>query len=109
MRRGKTRTLGGMNALGAFELDVLGWVLDDYEAPHTIATDIARELKRPTSEAQVRAALLGLAQKGMVQAYLYEPSSQRYKPVSHSEAQAAAEPWFMATPTGVAELDSHAT
>jgi hypothetical protein len=89
-----------MDAPSSFELEVLGWVADDYEAPHTIAADIARELKRPVSEAQVRAALLALAQKGMVQAYVYEPSSQRYRPISHGEAEAAKEPWFMTAATG---------
>jgi len=92
-----------MEAPNSFELEVLGWVADDYEAPHTITADMARELKRPVSEAQVRAALLALAEKGMVQAYLYEPSSQRYRPISHSEAEAAREAWFMAAAGGASD------
>ena len=97
-----------MNTHSAFELEVLAWVADDYEAPHTITGDIARETGRATSEAQVRAALLALAQSGMVQAYIYEAHAQRYKPITHSEAAAAADPWFMSTAVGNAELERHA-
>jgi len=97
-----------MTTHSAFELEVLGWVADDYEAPHTIAGDIARETGKATSEAQVRAALLALAQSGVVQAYIYEPQAQRYKPVTHGEAAAAIDPWFMSTAIGNAELERHA-
>ena len=101
-------TLVGMATHSAFELEVLGWVANDYEAPHTIAGDIARESGRATSEAQVRTALLALAQSGMVQAYVYEAHAQRYKPITHGEAAAAADPWFMSTAVGNAEFERHA-
>ena len=84
-----------MKTASAFELEVLGWVAEDYEAPHTIAGDIARELGRSVSEAEVRTALLGLARQGLVQAYVFEAGENRYRPVSFTEAQAAAEAWFM--------------
>jgi len=58
--RGRCGVLEPCNS--AFELEVLGWVADDYEAPHTITGDIARETGRSTTEAEVRAALLALAQ-----------------------------------------------
>jgi len=95
-----------MTTYSAFEREVLGWVADDYEAPHTIAGDIARETGRPTSEAQVREALLTLAESGMVQAYVYD--AQRYRPITHGEAATAADPWFMSTAAGNAELKRHA-
>jgi hypothetical protein len=85
-----------MKTASAFELEVLGWVADDYEAPHTIAGDIARELGRAVSEAEVRTALLGLAKHGLVQAYVFEAGENRYRPVNFVEAQAATEAWFMA-------------
>ena len=91
----------------AFEMEVLGWVTEDYEAPHTIADDIARELNRATSESEVRAALVALAQSGMVQAYVYESQSHGYKPISASEAATTEAPWFMATAQGVAERDRY--
>ena len=53
----------------------------------------------------MRVALLALARTGMVQAYLYEPQTQRYVPISPSEAATAAEAWFMSTPNGIAERD----
>ena len=90
----------------AFELEVLGWVADDYEAPQTITQDIARETGRSTTEAEVRAALLALTQSGLVQAYIYD--AQGYKPITYAEASAAADPWFMSTATGNAELARHA-
>jgi hypothetical protein len=92
----------------AFELEVLGFVADDYEAPHTIASDIARELQRPTTEAEVLAALLALARTGMVQSYVYESGGSRYRAISAQEAASAKDPWFMATAVGKAARESHA-
>jgi len=92
-----------------FEIEVLGWVAEDYEAPHTIGDDIGRELKRPTSEAEVRAALVALAQSGMVQAYVYEPQSHRYEPVAASQAAQTDTCWFMATAQGIAERERYAS
>jgi hypothetical protein len=90
-------TLCRMKVPGAFELEVLGWVAEDYEAPHTIAGDIAREIGRPVSEAEVRCALLDLTERGLVQAYAFEPGSGRYRSVTSAEARTIPEPWFMAT------------
>jgi hypothetical protein len=84
-----------MNCPSAFELQVLEWVAHDYEAPHTIAGDMARELGRGVSDAEVRAALLELTRRGLVQAFLFEAADNRYRPVTLAEAQAAAEAWFM--------------
>ena len=81
----------------AFEKEVLGFVCDDYEAPHTIAIDIARELGRPITEAEVRVALLALAAKGQVQAYVLDKASNRYVPISSSAASHESDAWFMAT------------
>jgi hypothetical protein len=97
-----------MNRHSAFELEVLGWVANDYEAPHTITGDIARETGRVTTEAEVRAALLALAQSGMVQAYAYDAHTNRYKPITHGEAATTDDPWFMSTAAGNAELERDA-
>src|SRR5258708_3989376 len=45
----------------SFEDEVLGRISSDYEAAHTNADDIARDLKRPVTQAEVLAALLSLA------------------------------------------------
>jgi hypothetical protein len=79
----------------AFEREVLGRVAEDYEAAHTITADIARDLKRPVSEAEVRQALLSLASSGLVQAYMYDQAAQRYRTISPAQAQTEKEPWFM--------------
>jgi hypothetical protein len=84
-----------MKSPSAFELEVLEWVVHDYEAPHTIVGDIARELGRPVSDAEVRAALLELTSRGLVQAFVFEAADNRYRAVTLAEAQAAAEAWFM--------------
>jgi hypothetical protein len=96
MRRGKTRTLGGMNA-SALEAEVLSRIAEDYEAAHTIAGDIARDLRRPIPEAEVLKALLSLARGGLAQAYVYDSKAQRYRAISASEAQQEKQPWFMST------------
>jgi hypothetical protein len=85
-----------MKPPSAFELEVLEWVAQDYEAPHTIAGDIARELERAVPSEEVRAALLELARRGLVQAYVFEAGENRYRPVALAEAHAAADLWFMA-------------
>jgi hypothetical protein len=87
-----------MGKPSAFELEVLGWIADDYEAPHTIANDISKALKRTISEADIKQALLALAHNGMVQPYAYDAERKRYSPISASEAQASQDPWFMAAP-----------
>jgi hypothetical protein len=84
----------------ALQREVLDRVADDYEAAHTITTDIARDLGRPISESEVTQALLALARAGAVQAYLYDANAHRYRTVSPAEAEAAKEPWFMAVNRG---------
>jgi hypothetical protein len=91
----------------AFELEVLGFVADDYEAPHTITSDIARELQRTTTEAEVLAALLSLARAGMVQPYVYDSGGSRYRAISAQEAASAKDPWFLVSANGKAALESH--
>jgi hypothetical protein len=98
-----------MDDRAAFELEVLGMVADDYEAPHTISSDLARELGRPVAEDDVRSALLALVEQGFVQAYAYEPSTRQYRPISAAEAQNTKETWFMANVTGVRKLEHHAS
>jgi len=93
---GWAATLVGMDMHSAFELEVLGWINSDYEAPHTIARDISREAGENATENDVRAALLALSKSGRAQAYLYDEEVQCYKPVSHSEAAKADVPWFKA-------------
>lgn len=43
--------------LSAIEEEVLWSCGDDYEAPHTITAQVAREMERPITESEVRAVL----------------------------------------------------
>ena len=85
-----------MASPNALRREVLSRVAEDYEAAHSITSDIARDLERPVSEGEVKQALLALAREGSVQAYVYDVGAKRYRAVSPAEAEAAKEAWFMA-------------
>ena len=68
---------------------------DDYEAPHTIASDVSRTLGRTVTEAEVKDALLALAAKGAVQAFMYDGAIGRYIPISSTAAANTGDAWFM--------------
>jgi hypothetical protein len=91
--------------LDALHARVLSRVVDDYQAAHTIAGDIARDLERPISDEEIRAALLALARDGLIQAYVYERKGRRYRPISANEAAALKDPWFMARRTWACRLE----
>jgi hypothetical protein len=93
----------------AMEDEVLGRCADDYEAPHTITSDIARDLERPITEAEVRAAFVSLAAKGLVQAYVYEASNSRYVEISSIAAAGEATAWFFITSDGRKVMNDEAS
>jgi hypothetical protein len=93
----------------AMEDEVLGRCADDYEAPHTITSDIARDLKRPVAEVEVRAAFVSLAAKGLVQAYAFEMSSSRYVPISSTAAADESAAWFFITSAGRKVMNNEAS
>jgi hypothetical protein len=82
------------------ETEVLDRCGNDYEAPHTIASDIARDLKRPVSDAEVRAAFRSLAVQGLVDAYVFDDVRNQYVPISASAAQLQDAAWFTITVKG---------
>ena len=87
-------------------MEVLGFIGNDYEAPHTIAGDLSRALGRVVPEAEVRAALEDLALKGWAQAFVFEPSTSRYVPIEAAEVKGRESPWFMATPEGMTAYET---
>jgi hypothetical protein len=91
--------------LPAMEDEVLGRCADDYEAPHTIAGDISRDLHREVTEAEVRAAFLSLASKELVQAYVVDRATNRYVPISGAVAERDHHAWFFITAKGRALAD----
>ncbi len=90
--------------LGAFEREVLGWVCDDYEAVDTIRDDIARELGRSVSYAEVTSALLVLARAGFVDAYVYDSSSSTYRRADVNQSP-VEDLWFLTNSEGLAEYE----
>ena len=97
-----------MRSLTALELEVLGWLLDDYESPSSITGDISRELGAPQTEAAVAEALTALASLGLAQAYVYDAAASKWRATPLSQVPAGAEPWFLATPAGAAIVNGPA-
>ena len=91
-----------------FENEVLGMIGNDYEAPHTIAGDLSRELGRPISEVAVRGALLSLSTKGLAQAYRFDQAAYDYLPIDSGAAANEPKAWFMATREGLRVIESTA-
>ena len=81
------------------DTEVLGWVLNDYEAPQTIAADIGRELKKTITEQQVLASLKSLTAAGLVQAFAFDASKNAYRPATIGSIP-DEKLWFMATEAG---------
>jgi hypothetical protein len=90
--------------LNAFELDVLGRVADDYEAVHTIRSDIERDLARTVSASEIEVALVRLVEAGFVDAYSYDAQGHAYGKVNIGSAP-AAELWFLISGAGRAEYE----
>lgn len=94
---------------GAFAIEVLGMLGNDYEAPQTIAGDLSLDLGRPVSEAEVRVALLELSLKGWAQAFRFDAASRQYVAIEAAEAANEQSAWFMATKKGMAAYESTAS
>ena len=95
-----TRSLASFMNLSAIEDETLGRCADDYEAPHTIAGDITRDLGRPVSELEVRAAFFSLAEKGLVQAYRFDTSSNHWVAISPIDASREEAAWYFISAEG---------
>jgi hypothetical protein len=94
--RGGSQTVQ-VTDFASFDLEVLELVVNDYEAPHTIIEEIARDLGRPVSEAEVLESLLRLVKSGKVQAYLFDRGCEQFRLVNASEAGKTHDLWFMAS------------
>ncbi|WP_139225056.1 hypothetical protein [Dokdonella immobilis] len=85
-----------MKDLSELEQHVLNAASDDYEAPHTIANDLALYLGRAVSEEDVATAFVRLARLELVQAFQYNSIAQQFQPVPASAIATVEEPWFLA-------------
>ena len=74
---------------------VLDFISDDYEAPSTITSDIARALARDVSEREVLDALLALARDGRAKAYVFSEGAHHYLQVDVGDAPLETL-WFLA-------------
>ena len=90
-----------------FQVEVLGRVLDDYEAVHTIRGDIERDLGRAVSEQEVGAALLQLIARGWLDCFIYDAGNSNYQKVA-VEASSIDRLWFLVSPTGLRRYDESA-
>jgi|SRR3954465_964375 len=88
-----------------FEKEVLGWLFDDYESPSSIAGDIARDLGRPVTEAQVSGALRALVEKGFAEAFQYNKEAEAFERIELSSSAASTDLWYLASPRGRTEID----
>ena len=77
-----------MTVLSDFEKNVLNASRDDYEAPHTIAADLSRDLGRAVDEHEVMSAFVRIANLGLVQAFEFDATAQRFLPVMSRHYQA---------------------
>jgi len=90
--------------MDAFDLEVFGRVVDDYEAIHTIRGDLERELSRPIAADEVAAALLRLVDSGFVDAFEYGSASNSWVE-ARTEGIDVGELWFVANSRGRAEYE----
>jgi hypothetical protein len=91
-----------------FEREVLGWLLDDYESPTSIAGDIARELGRSVTEAEVSETLRVLVQKGLAAAFRYNKEAEAFERIGLSSNMASDGLWYLALARGRSEIDQTA-
>ena len=85
-----------------FDLDLLGCIADDFESLDTICGDVSRRAGRLVSEEETGSALLRLVRAGLVDVFLYHPSSGVYEHVDPGQ-HVMQELWFMANAEGRAQ------
>lgn len=90
-----------------FELEVLGYVVDDYEAIHTIHWDLERDIGRTISEEDIFTALTNLVHAGLVDIFEYNPTTNTYSKIALTEGIHGSQFWFLANPTGIASHERH--
>jgi hypothetical protein len=86
-------------SLGAFEKEVLGCVVADYEAVHTIRGDIERDLGRGVSVEEVSTALISLVGASLIDAFVFDAQSCSYRRVDINKAP-TTDLWFLANAEG---------
>jgi hypothetical protein len=80
----------------SFNDEVLDRVANDYEAPHTIVADLARDLGREVTEQEVLQALLALAISARVQAFVHDTTKHDYVSLAVDDVASHKSLWFKA-------------
>ncbi len=82
------------------ESAVLDSVSDDYESIATIRSDLERDLGRGVTEAELAATLRALAQRGLVQSFVYDSNRNDYAPAPATIAHDPLNLWYRAMVSG---------
>jgi hypothetical protein len=90
--------------LTRYESSALNLILDDYEAPNTIANNVAQDLGHFVAEQEVMEALTALTIRGLATAFSYDPSSQSFCVINVEEIKETNNLWFMASSSGRAAV-----
>jgi hypothetical protein len=89
--------------ISEFELMVLNFVCDDYEAVHTIRDEIARDAGRAVSDDEIAAALVNLTNAGLIDVFILDQKSARKTKVDAAPIQ---DLWFLANNSGLSRLEN---
>ena len=84
------------------ESEVLGFLMDDLEAPQSLERNVSEALARPIVQSEILEALLRLAEMGLAQAFEFERVSASFRPVEVNNALSRTDLWFKATQAGEA-------
>jgi len=90
-----------------FEIEVLGYVENDYENVSSIHGDVQRDLGRSISEAELFSALCKLVSCDLADAFAFDASSNGFLKVTVTSSAQADDLWFLANANGVAIYERH--
>jgi hypothetical protein len=85
-----------MKHLSNLDQQVLRWASDDFEAPHTIASNVSSDLGCVVDEQEILSSFVRLSHLRLVQPFQYDPEAQQFFPVQLGALSKTADPWFLA-------------
>ena len=86
--------------LSNVESEVLGFLLDDLEAPQSLDRNVSIALGHAVTCSEILTAMVRLAVAGLAQAYEYDPASNSYRAVENECLGERRDVWFKATAVG---------
>lgn len=88
------------SALSKLEIVVLRWVSADYEMLTSIEENVAKYVGRNVSHEEIQGALIKLQERGLVDSYIYNQSTQKYQEKSVDQSGTMESYWWLATLAG---------